>query len=69
MIAQTEVLKSEHRVIEKVITTMDWVGRTLLRGKRVDPSLIEEITDFMEKRKMCSSSGWSAWVSLKREGR
>ncbi|MEM0457328.1 MAG: hemerythrin domain-containing protein [Nitrososphaerota archaeon] len=49
MIAPTEVLKSEHRVIEKVITTMDWVGRTLLRGKRVDPSLIEEITDFMEK--------------------
>ncbi|MEM2909710.1 MAG: hemerythrin domain-containing protein [Nitrososphaerota archaeon] len=47
MSTPTEVLKSEHRAIEKVIATMGWVGRALSERKRVDPYLIEEIADFM----------------------
>jgi len=47
MSAPTEVLKSEHRVIEKVVEAMARVGQMLSEGKRVDPSLIEEIVEFM----------------------
>lgn len=77
MRAPTEVLKSEHRVIEKVVEAMARVGQMLSEGKRVDPSLIEEIVKFMGalptgvttgRRRGCYSSGWSTWASPKRAG-